>query len=202
VLENIKYNVTLNSNTESEEYSDEETALREAKFKMRLPQVTRIRYLNWDEVTPPYEKENLNDRRNDVILTPFTSESTEGHMSQQISQEFLGEIPQADIIIGSELTYTPKSVEGLIKTVKTFLKRDGVFYEVLSTDRDGVPLFLERMQEEGWLCEIRSVPQQFLGNYGTGQRFETYCFYTFKVSIFSRTLVHTWVRPKIPSISG
>lgn len=38
--------------------------------------------------------------------------------------------------MGSELTYSPKSVYTLIKVINKFLKPDGVFYEVLSDDRD------------------------------------------------------------------
>ena len=38
--------------------------------------------------------------------------------------------------MGSELTYSPLSVYTLIKVISKYLKPDGVFYEVLSDDRD------------------------------------------------------------------
>lgn len=45
-------------------------------------------------------------------------------------------LPRADVVMGSELTYSPKSVEALVKVIKRYMKPDGVFYELLSTDRD------------------------------------------------------------------
>lgn len=43
---------------------------------------------------------------------------------------------QVDIIIGSELTYSTLSVKNLTKVICKYLKPNGVFYEVLSNDRD------------------------------------------------------------------
>jgi len=89
-------------------------------------------------------------------------------------------LEQADIIMGSELTYSPLSVETLVKVIKKYLKPNGVFYEVLSDDRDGVGLFMEKIKAEGYDVNIHPVPEQHLGNFGTHQRPETYKFYTFK----------------------
>ncbi|EGC31266.1 hypothetical protein DICPUDRAFT_57790 [Dictyostelium purpureum] len=85
-----------------------------------------------------------------------------------------------DIIFGSELTYSMLSVDNLIKVIQKFLKEDGVFYEILSDDRDGVSYFIEEMTKRGFVNNIVPVDSQFLGNYCTKQRPETYKFYTFR----------------------
>jgi hypothetical protein len=46
----------------------------------------------------------------------------------------------------------------------------------------GVQLFLELIADCGFTYEAVPVAEQYLGNYGTGQRFETYKFYTFRRS--------------------
>lgn len=45
---------------------------------------------------------------------------------------------QADIILGSELTYTgnEKTINSLVKVVDKLLKKDGIFIEILSDNRD------------------------------------------------------------------
>lgn len=93
------------------------------------------------------------------------------------------QLPLADILIGSELTYSPKSIDGLIRTANMYLKPDGVFYEILSTDRDGVSLFVEQIQLAGWSVSVRPVPEVILsGKFNTKQRPETYRLYTFRRS--------------------
>ncbi|GAM19178.1 hypothetical protein SAMD00019534_023530, partial [Acytostelium subglobosum LB1] len=87
-----------------------------------------------------------------------------------------------DIIFGSELTYSLLSVDNLIKVIEKYLKPDGVFYEILSDDRDGVSYFLEKMKERQYKSHIVPVDNQYLGNYGTKQREETYKFYTFMLN--------------------
>ena len=92
-------------------------------------------------------------------------------------------IPPADILIGSELTYSPKSVDGLIRTADKYLKQDGIFYEILSTDRDGVGLFVDNIQHAGWTVAIHSVPEVILsGKFNTKQRPESYRLYSFRRS--------------------
>lgn len=91
------------------------------------------------------------------------------------------DIPPADIVMGSELTYSPLSVVGLIRTVEKYLKPDGIFYEILSTDRDGVPLFLELIEKAGWSIKTAPVPEVILqGKFNTKQRPESYLLYTFR----------------------
>lgn len=90
-------------------------------------------------------------------------------------------IEPADILMGSELTYSPKSVNELIKTAEKYLKPDGVFYEILSTDRDGVGLFVELIEKAGWSVTASPVPEVILaGKFNTKQRPESYRLYTFR----------------------
>ncbi|EGG14142.1 hypothetical protein DFA_11909 [Cavenderia fasciculata] len=77
-----------------------------------------------------------------------------------------------DIIFGSELTYN-----------------DGMFYEILSDDRDGVSYFIEKMTQLEFASHIVPVPSHFLGSYGTKQREETYKFYSFYYSK-NQNIVH------------
>jgi hypothetical protein len=97
-------------------------------------------------------------------------------------------LQQADLVLGSELTYTPISVEGLLRVIALMLAPGGIFLEVLSEDRDvrimgeplpcsmtclipcqGVPLFVERATALGWRVDIESVPDRFMGRFGTKQ---------------------------------
>lgn len=97
-----------------------------------------------------------------------------------IRPRFRLDIPPVDVIIGSELTYSPANVYNLISVIKKYLKPDGVFYEILSDDRDGVSLFVTEVQAAGFTVEIFPVPPRFLGHYATNQKSETYKFYTFR----------------------
>mmetsp|Transcript_5412 Transcript_5412/g.13611 ORF Transcript_5412/g.13611 Transcript_5412/m.13611 type:complete len:171 (-) Transcript_5412:58-570(-) len=89
-------------------------------------------------------------------------------------------IPQVDIIFGSELTYSLLSVKSLVQVILRFLKEDGVFYEILSDDRDGVPAFVDAIVQVGFTAHAIPVPDCYLGDYATGQRAETYKFWTFR----------------------
>eukprot|EP01117_Protostelium_nocturnum_P009659 TRINITY_DN3453_c2_g1_i5.p1 TRINITY_DN3453_c2_g1~~TRINITY_DN3453_c2_g1_i5.p1 ORF type:complete len:200 (+),score=75.62 TRINITY_DN3453_c2_g1_i5:216-815(+) len=86
----------------------------------------------------------------------------------------------ADIIMGSELTYSDLSVDSLIKVILKYMKPDGIFYEVLSDDRDGVELFIQKIEKVGLTVGIHPVPPHMLGNYKTKQRDETYKLYSFR----------------------
>ena len=97
-----------------------------------------------------------------------------------IRPRFLVEIPQVDVIVGSELTYTPANVYNLISVMKRHLAPGGVFYEIVSDDRDGMALFLQEIVKEGFEYSAVVVPDKYLGNYGTAQNPETYKFYTVK----------------------
>ena len=59
-------------------------------------------------------------------------------------------VPKADIILGSELTYNTLSITTVPKVIQKFLSPEGVFYEILSDDRDGVGSFLVEMKKCGF----------------------------------------------------
>eukprot|EP00029_Vermamoeba_vermiformis_P003803 TRINITY_DN14336_c0_g1_i1.p1 TRINITY_DN14336_c0_g1~~TRINITY_DN14336_c0_g1_i1.p1 ORF type:complete len:267 (-),score=87.95 TRINITY_DN14336_c0_g1_i1:214-1014(-) len=141
VIDNLKYNVYLNSMDGEED----EVQPKEIRDKIAT---TKVAYLNWDEVDNIKEEDDP--------------------------------LPKADVVIGSELTYSPKSVEALVKVIKRYMKPDGVFYELLSTDRDGVPFFVEKMKEAGFTVNIHPVTEEYCGNFNTKQRPENYLFYTCK----------------------
>lgn len=90
-----------------------------------------------------------------------------------------------DVIIGSELTYNLLSCASLAFVVDKYLaKPHGVFYEVLSNDRDGVTVFIEEMERRGFETTKHAAPDQFVGNFGTRkwskQNEESYSFYTWR----------------------
>lgn len=152
VLENMEHNIGINTNLEFDEESDEEDRVESRKRKEKIRATVKVADLNWDEV----------------------SETCSGSSSSE-------PIPLADIIIGSELTYSPKSVDGLIKTVEKYLKPDGIFYEILSTDRDGVGLFVDLIEKAGWIVSVNVVPESILsGKFNTKQRPESYRLYSFR----------------------
>jgi len=50
------------------------------------------------------------------------------------------EIPRCEVIIGSELTYSTLSVQNLSRVIEKYLAPGGVFYEILSDDREVLAL--------------------------------------------------------------
>ena len=93
-------------------------------------------------------------------------------------------IPQADVLLGAEITYNGLSITALANVVETFLKPDGVFYETLSDDRDCVEDFVAEMQRRGFEVTRCAADASLLGNYRTHewthQNVERYSFYTFR----------------------
>mmetsp|Transcript_37511 Transcript_37511/g.43787 ORF Transcript_37511/g.43787 Transcript_37511/m.43787 type:complete len:398 (-) Transcript_37511:30-1223(-) len=89
-----------------------------------------------------------------------------------------------DIIIGSELTYNLLSCESLANVVDALLKPSGVFYEVLSDDRDGVSVFIAAMESRGFCTVKHPAPSYLTGNFGTRkwskQNEESYSLYTWR----------------------
>jgi hypothetical protein len=126
-------------------------------------------------------------------------EKVEERSEEEILHKYTYSIPMADVIIGSELTYNTLSITSVpqvcashdgfdssfvlthffMKVIRRYLKSDGAFVEILSDDRDGVPAFLKEMENCGFTMSCFPVQSEFLGNYGTGQRPETYHIYIF-----------------------
>ena len=92
-------------------------------------------------------------------------------------------LAQVDILLGAEITYNTLSIEALANVVDTYLKPDGVFYETLSNDRDGVDAFVDEMARRGFAVARCAADRGYLGNYNTRdwsfQNVESYTFYTF-----------------------
>lgn len=116
VIDNLKYNVHLNSMDGEED----EVQPKEIRDKIAT---TKVAYLNWDDV----------DNFKDEVMIVMIFSNVENRADIQPQDDPL---PKADVVMGSELTYSPKSVEALVKVIKRYMKPDGVFYELLSTDRD------------------------------------------------------------------
>lgn len=91
-------------------------------------------------------------------------------------------IEPVDIIIGSELTYSGNvsHIGNLVTVIDTFLKKDGLFIEILSDDRDGVPVFLTMMRDMNWDCQVERLDPMFLTETNTKQRKESYNLYFFR----------------------
>ncbi|KAL6061869.1 Protein-lysine N-methyltransferase EFM6 [Balamuthia mandrillaris] len=171
LLDNLEYNVRLNSDVEEGDGG-------RLKSSKDISQNTQVSYLNWNDIyeligeaPPPKPDEDQPKEKKDY--EELNDEQEERYRQQMRTLE------AADIIIGSELTYIPESVHALVRVLKKYLKDDGIFYEVLSDDRDGVSLFLEKIDEADFGISIVKVPENYLGNYGTSQREETYKLYAF-----------------------
>jgi predicted nicotinamide N-methyase len=85
-----------------------------------------------------------------------------------------------DIVFGSELVYTAdeEHIKCLVRVVKRYIGERGVFYSIQSTDRDGMPILIKLLREEGFTVEVRPVDPKYCGEFGTKQRPESYEFYT------------------------
>lgn len=170
VLDNMRHNIEINTNLDFDEESDEEDRVesRNRKERILLSTTSSFYKQSSEEMTDRFKVIDLNwDLVNETSSGSSYFESVE-------------KVEKADILFGSELTYSPKSVEGLIRTIDMYMKEDGVFYEILSTDRDGVSLFVDLIKEHGFSVAIHPVPNVILdmGKFKTNQRPESYMLYT------------------------
>lgn len=151
LVDNLKYNIEVNSNLDIED-SEEKMGVdmeRRNRWKINLRENARAIMLDWHEFL-------------------------ENECSQDMKYN------SQDIVFGSELVYTAdrEHIECLVKVVSKLLKPNGVFYSIQSTDRDGMPIFLDVLKIHGFDVVVKEVPDKFLGDYVTGQRQEAYLFYT------------------------
>lgn len=154
VVENAKYNVMLNSNT------DDVVDDWQVPIKERVSKSCRCGLLDWEDIG------------NIVAQQGQQSSGTEHAIP-------LGDI---DVIIGSELTYTenPDSISNLVQVVDAYLKPGGVFIEILSDNREGVGNFVNLAESQaGIVCERFEVSIRYLDHVGIWQRPETYTFHLF-----------------------
>eukprot|EP01105_Mastigella_eilhardi_P019051 TRINITY_DN4463_c0_g1_i1.p1 TRINITY_DN4463_c0_g1~~TRINITY_DN4463_c0_g1_i1.p1 ORF type:complete len:198 (-),score=41.01 TRINITY_DN4463_c0_g1_i1:49-642(-) len=161
LLENLTYNVNLNSTAYTKCIADgdkqDNTTEWNAFMSFDISPHTSVAYLNWDEIDLP-----------------------DAPTKTDIDPQHLIPVTTCSILMGSELTYSTHSIHTLSKVVQKYLAPDGVFYEILSDDRDGVAEFLALIEEVGFTVARHPVPEMYLGNYHTKQRPETYHFYTFR----------------------
>eukprot|EP00727_Mastigamoeba_balamuthi_P000528 m51a1_g10472 putative methyltransferase type 12 domain-containing protein (290) ;mRNA; r:77632-78755 len=164
LLDNLDYNISLNKDRRSW-IGEDDWALRGDEYaqfcNVDVSQHAVVSYLNWDEAgaAPGAEPVKPDD---------------------SVAQWAHTKVPKCELIIGSELTYSTLSIATLARVIDALLAPGGVFYEVLSDDRDGVPQFIELVKGMGFTVEIHEPPADILGNYGTHQRPETYHFYSFR----------------------
>eukprot|EP00054_Salpingoeca_dolichothecata_P018636 m.114719 g.114719 ORF g.114719 m.114719 type:complete len:349 (+) comp22947_c0_seq4:3-1049(+) len=221
VIDNIKYNIDLNSNLDEDEDSDEdEPNPWPPDMRRDIKQHTTAGFLDWDAIEKPppaHQCTRLQHKSAFVVqewshcvdchkdegegcCQPCAIACHEGHNVQKMEaskfrcdcfdeETCKANIPgnlqtaPVDIIIGAELTYNLLSIDTLIKVIQHYLKDTGVFYEVLSEDRDGVSLFVEGMRKAGYRVESASVPDRFMKNFNTRewscQDKERYRLFTF-----------------------
>jgi predicted nicotinamide N-methyase len=150
LVDNMNYNIQLNTNKDMDIDCDEKTKLRKSRQKDLLSTARGV-YLDFSDI------DNY-DAKTDPI----------------------GEPQSIDCIIGSELIYSPvvEHMVNLCKVLKHYLKPNGVYYSIQSDDREGMPEFCELMKENGFTVEAHPPTDDLLGNYCTTQRPETYKFYT------------------------
>jgi len=111
------------------------------------------------------------------------AEKKDGCDLMKLADRINMEIEPVDILLGAELTYNLLSITALINVIGAYLKPDGIFYEVLSNDRDGVSEFVAQIKTRGYQVHVAPVPAPLVGNYRTRdwtfQNTETYSFYSF-----------------------
>ncbi|GAB0490854.1 hypothetical protein MMPV_002092 [Pyropia vietnamensis] len=86
-----------------------------------------------------------------------------------------------DVVLGAECTYSMLSVEPLLRTLDAVTAPRGVYYAVMSEDRDGVAALVAGARAKGWAVDVRRVPPG-LGGGAREWRYrddERYLFYTF-----------------------
>jgi len=67
-----------------------------------------------------------------------------------------------DIIIGAEITYEEEHAQNLINVLNVCLKPSGTFYEIAEEERPGLNLFIRLLQQQGFLCTVLPISQEFL----------------------------------------
>lgn len=87
-----------------------------------------------------------------------------------------------DIVLGAECTYSLLSVAPLLRTLDAVTAPGGVYYAVMSEDRDGVGALVAAARSGGWAVDVRRAPRGYGGGGAREWRYrddERYLFYTF-----------------------
>lgn len=192
-VNNAAYNIQLNSYADfssSDDDDDDRGHDRHGGTVKTLPIVSGAPYrrcivdhmracmLDWDALA------FRNGLQTQHIVDVLERRRTEEGVADSFGPQAIPDPPiqQVDIIIGSELTYNLLSCATLAFVVDHYLRPDGVFYEVLSDDRDGVDVFIHEIEARGFVTHKRPAPKSLTGSYGTRkwskQDDETYSLYT------------------------
>jgi hypothetical protein len=152
-VDNISYNILVNGVVDAANCvfeGDAEKIAEETLWRKRIPEVSKAMFLDWMDAG-------------------------------------MSKAPQwgkFDVVMGSELTYTGDAdvIDGLVRCIEMYLQSsgDGVFIEILSDDRDGVPVFREKMKAAGFMETFEQVPEEMTKNTKTGQLSETYKIYSYR----------------------
>ncbi|KAF0984673.1 hypothetical protein FDP41_000572 [Naegleria fowleri] len=162
LVDNMEYNLKTNSYFDETDENTKCKSEKIKKYKQQMQQSGKVMELDWYKIYDEIPK-----------------------ALQQIAngEQPCMEVPEkCEIIIGSELTYTgdEQTIEALMKVIDTFLDEKGVFLEILSDDRDGVSYFVDQItkpERYNYILKSFKVHSRYMGNFGTGQRDETYKFY-------------------------
>lgn len=182
ILENLEYNIWLNSaDLSPERLADilpESAAAQEAyrAAGSNMARAARVAYLNW--LAPECAQKPPGELEPDGApkLPPYGFRYSVPGGTRLLAD---GGFP---LILGSELTYQLPGVEELAGIVERFLAPGGVFWEVLSIYRGPGPRrFMCLMQARGWVVEAREPEAEYLASTGSRQsrnRQEQYLFWT------------------------
>eukprot|EP00030_Apusomonadida_sp_AF-17_P000211 a13756_24.p2 GENE.a13756_24~~a13756_24.p2 ORF type:complete len:315 (+),score=95.32 a13756_24:38-946(+) len=188
IIDNIRYNIWLNS------HLDDEDTEHAAEWLGRCCERASRAWAAGDIDAARAALEELPDdpAAAKLVLRAAVGRAAHGLFLDWEDCESVA-IEPVDVIIGAELTYSLLNVSSLVRVVSRFLKPDGVFYEILSNDRDGVPEFVRQIGDAGFTVDAVPVPRELMGSYGTSpwtfQDVETYTCYTFR-----RTANPRWPR--------
>jgi predicted nicotinamide N-methyase len=187
LLDILQYNIHINAAAEDcDELSDDASLtpcqLARRAVKPNIRSAARVALLNWDSFYATQAETGVAAAAAEEDKAHMDEA---GHQASRLPSEgaiYLEEFPvgrQFPVLIGSELTYSPKSVVQLAAVVDALLAPHGVMYEILSTDRDGVAMFCDEIARRGFSHASLPVPPSLLGRYGTKQRPESYRLWTF-----------------------
>ena len=179
LIENLQYNININAKIIDEE-ENEENEENESN--------------NNDNVN----KNDENNNNDDDEMSRVNTVKWKRNIGKCCNCKFLDweeigslkdvEFGSFDVVIGSELTYTGEieRIKNLVRVIDSYLAKDGIFIEILSTDRDGVDAFVEIITSPpyNYNIQIDEIDEEFISNAQnkkiTKQKTETYKLYTCK----------------------
>lgn len=184
-LANALFNVGINE-INPDDVPDEMIDMRPAYNFSIAPRIS-VEYLDWDAELLRHQIESADrageeeeKEKKKQLLKP-EPELPRGVASFSAKNRTPGCF---DLIIGAELTYNLISIDSLAFVIDKWLSPDGAFIECLSNDRDGVSLFVQKIESLGFVTQRVDMGQEFVGNFGTRkwskQELESYSMYSWR----------------------